>query len=250
MNLVEHLRKSPQYLERFFEVTNDVASDFATHAAPWLVDVPMAYLAGSNVVRYLGWPVAVGYSAGIGTELIGLSAARLALRLREYNNTRPEGAHPAPTGLATGMNVLYFAGGFALAALGGFQNQGDYTRMIFPVLSIVGTITHALYLDHKQRLVDNEAKRAKAEHQEELAQRREDRAQRRQEVAATVAQPAATVDRRAAILDALRNDAYATPSDIAQQIGVTRQAVAKRLETLQRQGAIVAANGDGWKVLA
>lgn len=247
INLVEHLKKSPQYLERFFEVTNDVASDFATHAAPWLIDVPMAYLAGSNVVRYLGWPVAVGYSAGIGTELIGLSAARLALRLREYNNTRPDGIPPAPTGLATGMNVLYFAGGFALAALGGFQNQGDYTRMIFPVLSIVGTITHALYLDHKQRLVDNKAKRAKAEHQEELAQRR---AERQAAKAQPITQPAQPVDNRVAILDILRNNGHATQAAIAQQVGITPQAVSKRLSKLEKEGVIADGNGSGWKVLA
>ena len=234
MTLVERL-------DHFWESVNDVGSDFGTHLGPWLIDVPFAWAAGSNAYRVFGWPIPVAACVGVGTELIGLAATRQMLRMKDYNITKSTDEPRAPQALAAFTVALYFGGTAALMMLDALASWAIPARMVIPLMGIVGTLVHGMTLDHKRRVEANE---------ERKAQRRAERAQRRQEVAATVAQPAATVDRRAAILDVLRNDAHATPSDIAQQIGVTRQAVAKRLETLQKQGAIVAANGDGWKVLA
>jgi len=243
MTLVERL-------DHFWESVNDVGSDFGTHLGPWLIDVPFAWAAGWNAVRVFGWPVPVAACVGAGTELIGLAAVRQMLRMKDYNVTKASEDPRAPQGLAMLAVGLYFGGTAALMMLDALSSWAIPARLVIPLMGIVGTLVHGMTLDHKRRVEANEARRAEVAHQEELAQRRAERAQRRQEVAATVTQPAATVDRRAAMLDILRNNGHATPSDIAQQVGISRQAVAKRLQTLQRQGAIVDGNGDGWRVLA
>jgi predicted ArsR family transcriptional regulator len=83
---------------------------------------------------------------------------------------------------------------------------------------------------------------------ERKAERKAERAERK--VAARLPQEVAPVDRRAAMLDILRKDGHATAQDIAEALHITRQAVDGRFKTLEKQGVIEAANGDGWKVLA
>lgn len=234
----------------FVESVEHVLISIAVIISPWLADLVVAGLAVRNVQQILAWPLWLSIAVGAGLEGLGMATAGVALELRRYNATRQIDDPPAPVTLAWALVWMQFFGSVVLALLNTISGLVVWAIVAIPVLGGGGTLAQMLHDDHKKRLADQAERMAKTEHQEELAQRRAERLQRRQEVAATVAQPVATMDRRAAILDALRNDAHATPPEIAQRLGISRQAVAKRLETLQRQGAIVAANGDGWKVLA
>lgn len=234
----------------FFESIEHIAVSIAVIVSPWLADLVVAGLAVRNVQQILAWPLWLSVAVGAGLEGLGMATAGVALELRRYNAQRGADDPPAPVGLAWALVWMQFFGSVVLALLNTVSGLMVWAIVAIPVLGGGGTLAQMLHDDHKKRLADQAARRAEATHQAELAQRRAERAQRRAEVAQRVDQPVDAVDNRTAILEILRTNPHATQREVAQQVGISPQAVSKRLRALTTEGVIVAANGDGWRVLA
>jgi uncharacterized membrane protein len=214
---------------------------FLCGLSPWTLGLAPAYIAWSALTT-LQWPPILCYVLAVSVELFGTMASSQALELRAYNKRKRQADPAAPAGAAWAVAGVYLGASALFCGMHAFPEIARYTLIIWAVMGGAAMGARAMRQDHLETLA--QIAEGKAERKaEQVARKAEQQAQ-------PVEQPVATVDNRTAILDILRNNGHATQAAIAQQVGITPQAVSKRLTRLEREGVIVDGNGDGWKVLA
>ena len=227
------------------------AVDIATRLAPWLADLPVAYLAGSNIIQVLRWPPVIGWAAALGVEMLGLSCVAVALEFRGYNSRKRKTDPAAPEPLAWGMVGVYFVSSLCLSLLATFTQLAMFAILVWPVMAGAATFVHALREDHYRRLEMVAADKAedKAERQAAKAERERVRAESVQSVAETVTSctPAtvdAKPDTRTAVLDYLSAHPDAPNNEIVHELtadGYGRTAVYGAIHKVRQNGHAVPA---------
>ena len=223
-------------------------TDLIAGAAPWLAPIPTAYLVGKSTMDYLAWPLPVAIVAAAIIESLGLAAVHTALELREYNQARRKTDPIAPAWLAGVM-----VGGYVIVAIGLtvmldiIPELARIAPAIFPLLSLAGVAILALRADHGRRLaaIATEKATRKAERQA---------ARQASSVNRKPARKVSSVNRQASsvnpdkLLDVYRQDPLTGPTQAAQALGVSRQAIYDNLAKLEQSG-VIRRNGGGVEVL-
>lgn len=214
--------------------------DLAVMIAPWAADVPVAYLSAYGIINVLKWHPVIGYASAVAIEALGLACTSVALEFRDYNATKRKADPSAPAWAAWLFVALYFVSSLVLSLLNVLTGLAVYAILVWPIISAVGTMVHAMRQDHMRRL---------ATIHEDKEQQRLERAARRAEKVAQPAQPVAQqVDTRVALLDYYAQHPLANQEEVAQQLRITRQAVSKHLQRLESSGTIKR-NGHGVEIL-
>lgn len=222
----------------------------AAKIAPWAADLPVAYLAARNIIDMLQWHPAIGWIAAAAVEALGLACTSTALEFADYNATRNSKQPPAPTGLAWAMVGVYFGSSLVLSLLATFTGLELFAILVWPVISSVGTLVHAMRKDHARRLAANE--QVKAQAREDRERRKADKALAQAEAIVEqatqeVAQPLPQLSKRDQVLDYFLRNPLASQQEAANVIGISRQAVGQHLQGLEKAGAIKR-NGHGVQV--
>ena len=231
----------------FFHAINRLMTQFAKLLGVWIADGVVAYQTAANLRADLHWSLPGAILAGLALECVGILVADTALALRRFNQGAKYRRAVGVELLAWSMVILQFAASVILMVFNTITGLTIYGLLVLAVLSGIGTLSHMLDQDREHREVEERDAIAEVAHQAQLAERRAERKAQRD---ITVAQQVAKVDNRTAILEALRVNAHATQREIAQQVGISPQAVSKRLRALSKAGVIMDNNGDGWEVLA
>ena len=248
-------------------------------------DAVLAWFGAQAIRQALGQSMPLAVAVGFAMEAGSILLSQVPQEMSHFNQTRSRAKledgktwaePPAPAGIAWTVFIVQTIFNLGLVALNvlpaGLTAWGlrieSFAMATVAVLSVTATFSASQsryirqrYEDRDKRQAEEKAERERAaaevkeeqlrtEHREDLAARRAARLQRKAQVAATLPQGLAQEDKRAAMLDILRKDGHATSQDIAAALHITRQAVDGRFKTLEKQGVIQPANGDGWKVLA
>lgn len=238
---------SLQRIESGIDEFEQFAVGIAAKVAPWAADLPVAYLAARNIIDVLGWHPAIGWTAAAAVEALGLACTATALEFADYNATRNSKQPPAPVGMAWSMVGVYFGSSLVLSLLATFTRLEIFAILVWPVVSSVGTLVHAMRKDHARRLAANEQMKAQA--REDRERRKADKALAQAEAIAEqatqdVAQPLPQLSKREQVLDYFLRNPLATQQEAADALKVTRQAVGQHLRKLEESGAIKR-NGHG-----
>lgn len=153
----------------------------AAKIAPWAADLPVAYLAARNIIDVLQWHPAIGWVAACAVEALGLACTATALEFADYNATRNSKQPPAPTGLAWAMVGVYFGSSLVLSLLATFTGLELFAILVWPVISSVGTLVHAMRKDHVRRLAANEQVRERERNERRERKLERERVQHEQE---------------------------------------------------------------------
>lgn len=245
-------------------------------------DAVLAWFGAQAIRTALGQSMPLAVAVGFAMEAGSILLSQVPQEMSHFNQTRSRAKledgktwvePPAPAGIAWTVFIVQTIFNLGLVALNvlpaGLTAWGlrieSFAMATVAVLSVTATFSASQsryirqrYEDRDKRQAEERAERERvaaeakegqlrAEHREDLAQRRAARLMARAQPVEPVAQP---VDNRTAILDMLRNDGHVTQAAIAKQVGISPQAVSKRLSKFQAEGVIVDGNGSGWKVLA
>lgn len=202
-----------------------------------LAPVPTAYLIGVKVHEHLGWPTPVAVVTAIIIEGIGFGAVYLFTLFREYNQTKRKTDPAAPAHYAAWLVAAYVLSVLVLTiVLDVAPSAATFASAIFPFLSLIGMAITALRNDHEARLRAIE---------EEKAEKKEARLQSKKQE--TDPQPTPQLPQlapvapeldgnRAEVLQLLTGNHALSQATIAQQLGITRQAVGKHIKFLKENG--------------
>lgn len=214
--------------DRLNEV-EDLAVDVLAVFGPWFAPIPSAYLVGKAAHDYLEWYWLVAIIAAVAVESIGVVSVVLALRLYEWNETKNKTDAAAPLPLALVNVAVYFVVTIGLTVLLDVVPElSRFAPAIFPLLAAVGAVNIA---------VKNGQRRREAE----KVQARVDR----QRAKSTTSQP--DVNRQPVnhpspygeltpaqqrIFNSYRETPGATQAEIAERLGITKQAVSKHVRAM------------------
>lgn len=217
-NITEHLNQ-----------LEDLAVDVLAVFGPWFAPIPSAYLVGKAAHDYLEWHYLIAIIAALAVESIGVVSVVLALRLYEWNEGKNQKDPSAPLPLALVNVAVYFVVTIGLTVLLDVAPQlSRYAPAIFPLLAAVGAVNIAVKNGQRRREADKVA--AKVD---------------RQRAKSTAGQP--VVNRQPVnlpstnsgltpaqdkILAAFRDNPGASQSEVAEMLGVTRQAVSKQVKQM------------------
>lgn len=207
----------------------DLAVDVLAVFGPWLAPIPSAYLVGKAAVSHLLWHPLIAFIAAVAVESIGVVSIVLSLRLYEWNQTKNKTDPAAPLALSLVAAVFYFVVTIGLTVV--LDVHPDWSRFapaIFPLLAAIGAANIAMKNGQRRREV---AKLEKKQPQ-------------KQQVKATAAQPEKQPAQRVApevgelegtrlqVYEIYRRNPSATQQEVADKIGVSRQAVSKHVKAL------------------
>lgn len=189
---------------------------FASVAIPG-ADAAVAILAAQNMVKQLGFSLAVSVITAISLEGVALVANRAALRCRYYNQTHKD-EPPTLEALAWGLLGLNFALGVVLVVV----NTVWVGAMTWGVISVaflgsIGTLAHVIENDVKAREVGAKPAATVAPKNDKAADLAQDLAQ-----PVIIEQPATTRER---VLRYVEDHPDDTQDKVAEALGVSRQTV-------------------------
>ncbi len=207
----------------------DLAVDVLAVFGPWFAPIPSAYLVGKAAHDYLQWHYLIAIIAALAVESIGVVSVVLALRLYEWNEGKNKTDAAAPLNLALVNVAVYFIVTIGLTVLLDVVPQlSRYAPAIFPLLAAVGAVNIAV--KNGQRRRETEKVAAKVDRQ--LA-----KSTARQPIASPqpVNHPSTNTGLTQAqekILAAFRENPGASQSEVADKLGITRQAVSKHVKQM------------------
>lgn len=214
-----------QYLEKFEDAAIDVISVFG----PWLGPIPSAYLVYRATVSHLGWIWPVALAAAIAVESIGVVSVVLALRLYEWNDTKRKSDPAAPFALSVALVVVYFIVTIGLTVvLDVYPELSRFAPAIFPLLAAVGAVNIAIKNGQQRREATRATEKSNQKRQPKKA----------------MAQPRATptqskplevdnlTDAQRRVYDVYQRNPNATQNQVADELGITRQAVSKQVRSM------------------
>lgn len=218
MNITERLN-------RFEDLAVDVLAVFG----PWLAPVPSAYLVGKAAHDHLSWHWLIAIIAAIAVESIGVVSIVLSLRLHEWNQTKNKTDPDAPLWLALAAAVFYFVVTIGLTVVLDVRPEWSrYAPAIFPLLAAIGAANIAMKNGQRRREV------AKADKKQPIKTaasqpRQPQPLPKVQPVAPEVEQLGGT---RKQVYEIYKRNPDATQQEVANAIGITRQAVSKHVMAL------------------
>lgn len=220
----------------------------AAKVAPWAADLPVAYLAARNIIDVLQWHPAIGWVAACAVEALGLACTATALEFADYNATRRKTDPPAPASMAWAMVGVYFGASLVLSLLATFTGLELFAILVWPVISSVGTMVHAMRQDHTRRLAANE--QVKAQAREERARKREERrAERSQAVQNTVQNSRELSEQEQTLVQYIAEHPGHSYRTISAVIGHSPSWISTTVQRLEREG-IMHRNGNGLEIVA
>ena len=209
------------------------AVDIMAVFAPWLGPIPSAYLVGTAVSEHLGWHPIISWIAAAAVELIGVVSVVLALRLYEWNQTKNKTDPAAPFGLALAVVSVYFIVTIGLTVLLDVVPElARYAPAVFPLLAAVGAVNIALKNGQQRREVAKDSKRQPRQRNQTQPQPRitpQPNSQPNQVAPPEVGQLSGT---KLQVYQLYKSNPAATQQDIAEQLGISRQAVSKHAKSL------------------
>jgi len=223
----------------------------AAKIAPWAADLPVAYLAARNIIDVLQWHPAIGWIAAAAVEALGLACTATALEFADYNATKRKTDPPAPTSLAWAMVGVYFGSSLVLSLLATFTRLELFAVLVWPVISSVGTLVHAMRKDHARRLAANDAARERERNERRERKLERERVQHEQERSEREPEQAQNVhelsEREQQLVQFYADHPGASYSEAAQACERSKTWVANSVNGLLRAGTL-RKNGHGVQV--
>ena len=206
-----------------------------------LAPVPTAYLIGVKVHEHLAWPTPVAVVTAIIVEGIGFGAVYLFTLFREYNQTKRKTDPAAPAHYAAWLVAAYVLSVLVLTIfLDVAPSAATYAPAIFPFLSLIGMAITALRNDHEARLRAIEEEKAEKKEARLQSKKQETDPQPVPVASPQLSQPVPVAPEldgnRAEVLQLLTGNHALSQATIAQQLGITRQAVGKHIKFLKENG--------------
>lgn len=127
--------------------------------SPWLAPLPSGYFVARASISHLDLPLIIGISVGIIIEFLGISSVHTWLWLADWNSNKRKSDPDAPTSLAAFLGVIYFCATVGLTVVLEVRPAlSTYAPVIFPALAIVGAVNLVLISqqEHRERVVTNE----------------------------------------------------------------------------------------------
>jgi len=211
----------------------DLAVDVLAIFGPWLAPVPSAYLVGKAAISHLAWHWSIAAIAALAVESIGVVSIVLSLRLYEWNQIKNKTDPAAPLILALIASVFYFVVTIGLTVvLDVHPEWSRYAPAIFPLLAAVGAANIAMKNGQRRREVAKETKKQPRERNQRATARAtpmQPEKQPGQRVAPEVGQLSGT---RLQVYQIYKRNPGATQQQVADEIGISRQAVGKHTKAL------------------
>lgn len=207
----------------------DLAVDVLAVFGPWFAPIPSAYLVGKAAHDHLMWHWLVAIIAAVAVESIGVVSVVLGLRLYEWNETKNKTDAAAPLPLALANVAVYFVVTIGLTVLLDVVPElSRFAPAIFPLLAAVGAVNIAV--KNGQRRREAEKQQAKVDRQRAKSTTSQPQVNRQPDNNLTTYPELTPAQRR--IFDAYRETPGATQAEIAERLGVTKQAVSKQLKAM------------------
>lgn len=217
--------------ERLNEI-EDLAVDVLAVFGPWFAPIPSAYLVGRAAENHLGWHWFIAIIAAIAVESIGVVSVVLALRLYEWNDSKNKTDAAAPIVLALVNVVVYFVVTIGLTVLLDVVPQlSMYAPAIFPLLAAVGAVNIAVKNGQRRREAEKQA--AKVDRQRIKSTSSQPQVNQKKGNHPTTPNDFTPAQRR--IYDAYLETPNATQLEIADRLGITKQAVSKHISKIERR---------------
>lgn len=214
--------------ERLNEI-EDLAVDVLAVFGPWFAPIPSAYLVGKAAHDYLSWHWLVAIIAAVAVESIGVVSVVLALRLYEWNEAKNKTDAAAPLPLALVNVAVYFVVTIGLTVLLDVVPElSRFAPAIFPLLAAVGAVNIAVKNGQRRREAEKQAAKVDRQRIKEAVLKPVNRQPNVNHP--STANQLTPSQRR--IYDEYQRNPNATQSEIADRLGVSRQAVSKQIRQM------------------
>lgn len=220
--------------------------------SPWLAPLPSGYFVARASISHLDLPVLIGISVGMIIEFLGISSVHTWLWLADWNAHKRKSDSGAPTRLAAFLGVIYLCAAVGLTVvLEVAPALSTYAPVLFPALAIVGAVNLGLISQQEQRerVAANERQERQAQRVYKATTTLDTDVTTHKLLTSTLTggdsldtvnpvkekTKSETLDM---LVDTLLDNPNISTSELARQIGRSRQTTYKYLEELQNSGRI------------
>jgi hypothetical protein len=220
--------------------------------SPWLAPLPSGYFVARASISHLDLPLIIGISIGIIIEFLGISSVHTWLWLADWNSNKRKSDPEAPTEVAVFLGAIYLCATVGLTVvLEVVPALSTYSPILFPALAIVGAINLVLISqqEHRELVVKNERLVRQAQRMNRTTKQQHTGVNAHNRLMSTLTEGYSldTVipvkDRTKSdlldmLVDTLLDNPNVSISELARQIGRSRQTTYKYLEELHNSGRI------------